>query len=139
MNVKDCRGDVMESTRFKQVCTAEEFAELVEQKARERGVPVKVRVDTIRSGGMMFGTTCPCVLVSHPNPPQRYFDQIVIFNGNVVSFKYWGESKANTNHNKKQEYRGSLKSLFVNDDQMALQTEMAWHSELREIYESLMS
>lgn len=127
----------MDPIRFRAVCTAGELAEEIKQAARERGVPADVRVDTIRSGGMMFGSTCPCVVVSHPNPPQRYFDQLLILNGNVVSFKYWGESKANTNHNKKEEYRGSWKGLFVNDDQMALQTEMVWHAEMKEIYESL--
>ena len=138
MNIKDCRGDITDPIRFREICTPEELAEQIEQRAKDRGVPAVVRVDTIRSGGMLMGSTCPCIVVSHPNPPQRYFDQLIIMNDHVVSFKFWGESKANTNHNKKEMARGSLKSLFINDDELALETEHAWHMELVDIYESLM-
>lgn len=139
MNIKDCRGEIIDPIRFREVCTPEKLAEQIEQRAKERGVPAVVRVDTIRSGGILMGSTCPCIVVSHPNPPQRYFDQLIIMNDHIVSFKFWGESKANTNHNKKAEARGSLKSLFINDDELALETEHAWHMELVDIYESLMN
>ena len=147
MKITECHGDIRNPIRLGNAkITASDLASHFKQVAEDRGVPITVRADSIRSGGMLFGSDYPCVIISHPNPPASYFDIVVIISGNAISFKYAGYSKANYNHNRKEDYRnqakqgslsGMLKGAFVNDDVMALQDEAAWQSEVLDIIETI--
>lgn len=139
MNINESCGELMPPIRLRNTegCTAENMAANIQAIAQQRGVPANTNVQTIRSGNFLFGSDYPCVIVSHPNPPQPYFSHMIVINGSVISFHYWGRSKANENRNKKEALKGTFRGMFVSDDSLALQTEDAWHSEMQEIYESL--
>lgn len=85
----------------------------------------------------------PCVMVSHPNPPQQYFSHLIILNGNIINFQYWGMSKANYNNNMIEMDRNSgkisglIKSALRSDMSMELQTEQMWHQQILSIYEAI--
>ena len=141
MNIKDCRGTIRDPIQFSDVSgvTAENISTQMREEAKFRGVPAKITVTTIHSGSFLFGNDYPCIMVSHPNPPQEYFDLLIILNGAVVSFMYWGNSKANYNYNKKRqlESEGKFSSIFVRDDPLALQAEHAWQADIMDLFDSL--
>ena len=88
----------------------------------------------------MFGHTYPCVVIEHPNPPQQYFTDVYIINGNTVNFYFFGESKANTATNKANARKNTLIGMIMNSiagsNEMAYQQEMFWHRQIYEIFES---
>lgn len=144
MNTKECRGEVMPSIKFTNTddLTAENIAMHLEQEFQMRNIPAKIQTDRIQSGRRLLGSWHPCVKISHPNPPQAYFDQLIIINGNILNFQFWGYSKANYKKNKKQELSnsgtlsGMIRGALVSDDDMAFQTEMAWHEDIAEAIKS---
>lgn len=85
----------------------------------------------------------PCVVIKHPNPPQEYFTDVYIINGNTVNFYFFGNSKANyvTNRaeSRKGTLSGSLMNLFSGADKMGLQQEMLWHNQVYNVFESLVT
>lgn len=143
MKISDCHGDIRDAIRLGNAkVTANELAQHFAQVAASRNIPISVKPDSIRSGGL-FGRSYPCVIIKHPNPPASYFDVVVIISDNAISFKYAGYSKANYKHNRKEDYRkqGSLTSAlmgaFINDDVMALQDEAAWQSSVLDVIETI--
>lgn len=145
MNTKDCRGEIMQSIRITNVeeLTPERLAQEIEFALQEKNIPGVVKIDTIQSGGRILGSWHPCVMISHPNPPQSYYDQMIIINGDILNFQFWGYSKATYKKNKKNELQGRgtlsgmLRGALVNDDDMAYQTEMQWQSDVADIIEKL--
>ena len=53
----------------------ENIVSLMSQKAEELGVPARITTSTVKEGGL-FGSTYPCVVINHPNPPQQYFTDV---------------------------------------------------------------
>ena len=104
----------------------ENIVSLMSQKAEELGVPARI-------------TTC--IVINHPNPPQQYFTDVYIINGNTVNFYFFGESKANTATNKANARKNTLTGMIMNSiagsNEMAYQQEMFWHRQIYEIFESL--
>lgn len=98
-----------------------------------------INVDTIKEGGV-FGNTYPCVVINHPNPPQKYFTDLIIINGNTVNFYFFGFSEANDKTNKANQRRGSLTGMIMNSlpgsNEIALRTEMAWHQSVIEVFKA---
>lgn len=141
MNTKDCRGEIRQTIQA-EGWTATDIAEYIQAIADRDGIPVNVTTDQVKSGGL-FGSFYPCVLISHPNPPQSYFQHMIIINGNIINFQFWGMSKANYNSNMKEMHRneglltGLVKSAFYQHGEMALQTEMLWHNQINNIYEEI--
>lgn len=141
MNMKDCRGEIRE-TIIVENCSAQAIALEIIKKTKEKNIPAKVEVDVVRAGGL-FGDEYPCVMVSHPNPPQSYFDHMIIVNENLISFQYWGISKANFSSNMKEMHQNSgtlgglLKSAFYTDDPMAIQKENLWHKQINSVYDEI--
>lgn len=121
---------------------ASNIASLISQKAEEMGIPARITTDTVKEGGL-FGSSYPCVVIKHPNPPQQYFTDVYIINENVVNFYFFGESKANTATNKANARKNTLSGMILNSisgsNEMALQQEMFWHRQIYEIFESLVS
>ena len=118
----------------------ENIVSLMSQKAEELGVPARITTSTVKEGGL-FGSTYPCVVINHPNPPQQYFTDVYIINGNTVNFYFFGESKANTATNKANARKNTLTGMIMNSiagsNEMAYQQEMFWHRQIYEIFESL--
>ena len=108
-------------------------------KAEEKKIPAKFSIDTVKDGGL-FGRTYPCIVITHPNPPQRYFTDIYLLNDNVVNFYFFGESKANTSRNIAEAEKGTLKgfvrSAFASSNEMPYQQEMFWHRQIFELFKS---
>ena len=143
MNVKDCRGEIIGALKASgSGWNATNVKNALEELAQERGIPVNFRIDEIKSG-CLFGNYYPCIILSHPNPPQSYFDHMIIFNGDIISFQFWGMSKANYNANMAEYHKNSgklsglVKSAFYGKDEMAMQTEQAWHQEIISLYYEL--
>ena len=140
--IKDCRGEIRGPIMTSAPGDRKTICELIRQKAKEKGIPVNVSYDEVSSGGL-FGKAMPCLIVSHPNPPMSYFDHMIIINGNVYNFQFWGNSKANYNNNMKEMDRksgtisGMIKSAIRSDMSMELQTEHLWHQQVASIYEEI--
>jgi len=119
---------------------ASNIASLMSQKAEEMGIPARITTDTVKEGGL-FGSSYPCVVITHPNPPQQYFTDVYIINGNSVNFYFFGESKANTATNKAKARENTLSGMILNSisgsNEMAYQQEMFWHRQIYGIFESL--
>lgn len=141
-NLKDNRGMINDPVSFRDASglEAKNIASLMSQKAEELGIPAKITVDTVKEGGL-FGSTYSCVVINHPNPPQQYFTDVYIVNGNTVNFYFFGESKANTATNKANARKNTLTGMIMNSisgsNEMAYQQEMFWHRQICEIFESL--
>ena len=141
MNVKDCRGEIIGPIRAVG-WDVNNVKEKLEELANKYETPVVFRIDQVKSGGL-FGSYYPCLILSHPNPPQSYFEHMIIFNGDIISFQFWGMSKANYNANMAEYHKNSgklsglVKSAFYGNDEMALQTEQVWHQQIIELYNEL--
>ena len=139
--IKDCRGEIRGAIQA-EGWDRKSLVNLIKQIAEEKGIPVRVSVDEVSTGGL-FGTVMPCIIISHPNPPISYFDQMVIMNGSIFNFQFWGMSKANYNNNMKEADRNSgklsglIKSAIRSDMSMELQTEQMWHEQVMSIYEDI--
>lgn len=135
MNVKDCRGEAMSPIQFRDASTLSpgHIIEAIREETTARGVPANFREDSIKSGGF-FGTNYPCIIISHPNPPQSYFDIMIIINNNILTFQFWGYSKANYDSNRKEMYKqkgtltGMIRGAIVSVDEIAMQQETAWYN-----------
>lgn len=127
-STKDFRGEAYQGLRFKgenAETLIEHFHRLLPGALEREGVPAKVRLDTVKSGGL-FGTKLPILIISHPNPPSRFFDIGVVVNGNMVSFPLLGESKQNTAANLGKRY-----------DEFKLQQEISWQSSIVDVINGL--
>lgn len=101
----------------------------------QKGTPARVQEDEMKSGGFR-GTKVPMIVVSHPNPPTRFFDIGIIVNDNVLSFVLLGESVQNTKKNKKEQLIAdgkSLQAMLVNPDELIYQQELSWRAEILEL------
>lgn len=136
----------MEPQRFLDTTNvnAEFISSSILEVAQERGVPAITTIDEMKSGGL-FGQKNPCVIVSHPKPPQSYFSIVIIINGDTLNFQFWGKSKNTTKINLKEHYAnngklsGMIKSALIKKDDMSLQTEQNWYADIMNIVESLMN
>ena len=98
----------------------------------DRGLSGTIREDIMKSGGL-FGTKCPIFIISHPNPPTRFFDIGVLVNDNAVSFVLLGSSVQNTKMNKKNGLAAEGKHLqasLVHPDMLIYQQEQNWQAEV---------
>lgn len=140
-SLKDNRGVIRDPISFMDTSGLEvnNVAELMKMKAEEMGVPAKITVNTVKEGGL-FGKSYPCVAIEHPNPPQRYFTDVYLINGNMVNFYFFGESKANTATNKANARKNTLSGMILNSisgsNEMAYQQELFWHEQIFSIFES---
>lgn len=138
MNIKDCRGEIIGPIQAPG-WTATDVKEQLVALAEQHEVPVVIRTDQVKSGGL-FGSYFPCVILSHPNPPQAYYSHMIIFNGDILNFQFYGMSKANYNANMAEYHKNSgkltglVKSAFYGNDEMAIQTEDMWHSKIVDLY-----
>lgn len=139
--LKDCHGEIRPAIRA-DGWTPEGIIHFAEEYAKEHNISAIFKTDEISAGGL-FGQAYPCVIISHPNPPQSYFDHMIIINGNIISFRFWGYSKANSKTNLNEMDRNSgtlgglLKSAIRGSAEMELQTEQLWHQEILAIYENI--
>lgn len=128
-STKEFRGEAHQGIRFKNeknpTSLMEYFHEFLPAALEREGIPARVRLDTVKSGGL-FGTKLPILIISHPNPPSRFFDIGVVVNGNMVSFPLLGESKQNTAANMGKRY-----------DEFKLQQEISWRASIVDIINDL--
>lgn len=142
LSLKYNNGKIAEPISFRNPTglNVENIAFCMEQKLKEMGIPVTITTDTVKEGGL-FGKSYPCVIFGHPNPPQKYFYDVYIINGNTVNFYFFGESKANTEINKANARKNSLTGMIMNSisgsHEMEYQQEMFWHGQIYEAFESL--
>lgn len=144
MNLKHNKGTVRDPIRVPTgvKITADELAEEVKLIAMQKEIPVSVHTDIVSEGGL-FGKEYPCVVISHPNPPDSYFDQVIAICGESLYFYFFGYSKATTQANKRKMRKDSnnlldnLVGAMMSDNTVALDTEDIWHSEVCQIYDEL--
>ncbi|MDO4169423.1 MAG: hypothetical protein Q4D45_05915 [Lachnospiraceae bacterium] len=142
-NLKNNCGMICDPISFRDTSNlnAEYIAELMKATADRMGVPMNVGIDTVKEGGL-FGKTYPCVVITHPNPPQQYFTDVLIINGASINFYFFGNSKANYATNKANQRKGTITGSILNaisgTDEMAYQQEMLWHRQVIDTFESNM-
>ncbi len=113
---------------------------LLMENIKEKGIPVNFREDMIKSGGI-FGTGFPILIISNPNPENKFFDLGFFVNGQTVSFPLLGMSSENTKLNKKEqcEREGKfLRSMMIKPDEFKLQQEAEWRVKILNCYEELL-
>ena len=143
-NLKYQRGLITDplSLRDATGLNVENIASLMRDKLQEMGIPANISTDTVKEGGL-FGKTYPCVVIKHPNPPQQYFDDVYIVNGNTVNFMFFGNSAANYQTNKANArantIMGSIMNAVSGSSEMAYQQEMFWHKQVLEAFESFVN
>lgn len=139
--IKDCRGEIRGPVQA-DGWSIRTLAERIKEIAASKEIPANVLIDEVSTGGL-FGKTMPCIIISHPNPPISYFQHMVIMNGNIFNFQFWGMSKANYNNNMNEMDKNSgtlsglIKSALRSDMSLELQTEQVWHNQILSIYEEL--
>ena len=137
INIKDCKGEAMPPIQFRDASTSTpgNIIQAISEETNARGIPANFRENSIKLGGF-FGTNYPCVIISHPNPPQSYFDIIIIINQNILTFQFWGYSKANYDSNRKDMYSnkgtltGMIRGALVKVDELQMQQETVWYSNI---------
>lgn len=144
LNAKNSMGQVAEPIRFKGGInlSAAEIVKELNTIAKENGVPVKISNDTIHSGGFLTGDDYPCIVLKHPDPPQEYFYQVWVINGNMMNFYFFGRSKANYkvntyNAKKNGGLFDQLSAAISGSAEMELQVEHCWHRDVYELLEKV--
>lgn len=76
-NLKNNRGIITDPISFRDASglNASNIASLMSARAKEKGIPARITTDTVKEGGL-FGKSYSCVVIDHPNPPQRYFTDV---------------------------------------------------------------
>lgn len=130
VRIRDVRGKAL----FEGICNA------LPEKLEEEGIPFSYRTDEVRSGGFLGGSSSPAVIVSHPNPPSRFFDILFLVNDNIISFYVIGESEQNTKANKKAAYEQEgkfIRAAMIDADEFILEQERAWQADVLDAFASL--
>lgn len=107
---------------------------------KEQGIPFNCRADEVQTGGFFGGTCRPILVISHPNPPSRFFDIVFLVNDNVISFHVIGESEQNTKANKKAAYEQEgkfIRAAMINADEFILEQEKSWQADVLDAFASM--
>lgn len=92
-----------------------------------------MREDILKSGGLLFGSKVPLIIISNSSPENRFFDIGICVNEKTVSFPLLGESAENTKNNKKNYYienGNRIKAALVKVDELKLQQEAVWQQSI---------
>lgn len=137
------RGELQEKVRITDMRGQELFDGICRNLPKvleERGIPYKYRTDEVQTGGFFGGTCRPILVVSHPNPPSRFFSIVFLVNDNVISFHVIGESEQNTKANKKAalEQEGKwIRAAMVTADEFILEQEKSWQADVLDAFASM--
>lgn len=140
--LKDNNGVICSPMTFRDATnlTPKFIAEQMKEQAEAMGVPMAVETDYVTEGGL-FGKSYPCVCINHPNAAFEYYTDVLIVNGNTVNFYFFGYSKANYRTNKANARADTLSGMFLNalsgSMEMEIQQENVWHSDVIEVFKSL--
>ena len=120
--------------------SAKEIADILRKCADENRTEVEISDDTIHDGGLFTGKDYPCIVLRHPNPPQEYFYQVWVINGNTINFYYFGRSKANYKVNTYNEKKqggifDQIAASVMGSAEMELQVEQEWHKKVFELFD----
>lgn len=130
VRIRDMRGQAL----FDNVCKH------LPLTLEAEGIPFRYRTDEVRSGGFFGGSSSPCMIVSHPNPPSSFFEIVFLVNDNVISFHVIGESEQNTKANKKAAYEQEgkwIRAAMVSPDEFLLDQEKAWQADVLDAFASM--
>lgn len=103
---------------------------LLVEKIKEKGIPATIREDVVKSGGL-FGTKFPILIISNPDPENKFFDLGFFVNGQTIYFPLLGTSSENTKLNMKKQYEAEgklLRSKMIKPDEFKLQKENEWEA-----------
>ena len=139
----DIRGWAQDSIRYRDEIGGDDLYQRIKESLidtiRARNIPASFKEDFMKSGGL-FGTKCPMLVVSNPNPGCRFFDIGFYVSGPTVSFPLLGESVENTKNNKKNYYKENgqnLKAALIKVDDLKLQEEAIWRTQILECFNDL--
>lgn len=140
---RDFRGTLQNPIRVRGISSEETLfrflADNLPTQLKNNGVPAITREDRVKSGGL-FGSESPMLIISHPNPPTRFFDIALVVNQNAISFQFLGESVQNTKANKLEQLRAEgklVRSWMVKPDEIILQQEALWNREVVDAVDGL--
>lgn len=124
------RDDIMFSEEVGGKELYDKMKAMVMESVKKKGIPATFREDIVKSGGI-FGTEFPILIISNPNPENKFFDLGFFVNGQTISFPLLGMSSENTKANKKKQYEAEgkfLRSMMIKPDEFKLQQEIEWQS-----------
>ncbi len=101
--------------------------------AENTSVPMKIHEDTLKSGGLLFGSRIPLLLINHPDPSCKYFTIGIFFNGSVINFQLLGKSEEQYKYNLKEQARKEgnfIKQALYRPDELKIQQENTWQSDV---------
>ena len=96
-------------------------------------VPMSLREDTLKSGGFLFGSRIPLILISHPDPSCKYFSIGKFINDSVMNFQLFGRSEEQYKYNLKEQAKREgnfIKQAFYKPDELKIQQESRWESDV---------
>lgn len=107
--------------------------QMLQEETQYRNIPARITQTTVRSGGMIFGTTCPLIEIAHPT--ERYSIIGVMINGNILSFPFLSLSNQMRNVRAKQVGVVNQNSSFLTKqlfkgDLAKIQQEDYWHAQI---------
>lgn len=133
----EIKGQLLEPSTFRNEVGGEELYRKIKDsiisEISSGNIQANVREDVLKSGGLLFGTRAPLLILSNTVPENRFFDIGICVNGNTVSFPLLGESTENTKNNRKNYYNENgnyIKAALIKVDDLKLQKEAAWQASI---------
>lgn len=137
------RGELRDKVRITDMRGQELFNNIcnyLPKVLEEQGIPYNCRTDEVQTGGFFGGTCRPILVISHPNPPSRFFDIVFLVNDNVISFHVIGESEQNTKANKRAAYEQEgkwIRAGMISVDEFVLEQEKSWQADVLDAFASM--
>lgn len=114
----------------------------LQSETQYRGIPVRINKTTVRSGGVVFGTICPLIEISHPT--EKYSMIGIMVNGNILSFPFLSLSNQMVKARARKSgvinsQRSFLTQQFLKGDMAKVQQEDYWHAQILDCVNALFS
>lgn len=101
--------------------------------AETTNVPMSLHEDTLKSGGLLFGSRIPLLLISHPDSSCKYFSIGIFVNNSVMNFQLFGKSEEQYKYNLKEQAKREgnfIKQAFYKPDELKIQQEKRWEMDV---------
>lgn len=133
----EIRGQLLEPITFNNEVGGEELykkiKDVIVSEIAGGNILANTREDILKSGGLLFGTKIPLLIISNNVPENRFFDIGICVNEKTVSFPLLGESIENTKNNRKNHYienGNKIKAALIKVDELKLQQEAVWQQSI---------
>lgn len=132
----DFRGELHDPINVTNSAGVDIFSALKEymlSASESTNIPMKIREDTLKSGGLLFGSRTPLLLINHPDTSCKYFTIGIFFNDSVMNFQLFGKSEEQFKYNLKEQARKEgnfIKQALYRPDELKIQQENKWEADV---------